>query len=317
MYFQGTIRKELSFKGIGLHTGRMSNVMLLPAPPGTGIIFIRNKIGKSFNIDKSLKEGRGIRAHISNITETNNALTIGNENYSVKTIEHFMAAFYSLGLTNLYVIVDEDEMPILDGSSKEIVKKIEKAGVVIQNAICTPVYLPYPLWVEKNGSYLIALPSSIFKVTYTIDFTSKSKAVGTQTAQFVVTRETFKKEISPARTFGFYEDIEKLKSYNLAKGGSVENAIIFTRDGMINSGLRFTDECVRHKILDLIGDMALLGTRVVAHFIAYKSGHTLDIEMVRKIAKSVRRTRHSNKVPPDLIKRKQREFNIFRKKINL
>ncbi len=326
MYFQGTIKKEVSFKGIGLHTGRESEIKLFPAPPDTGIVFVKinnqNEYGcrsiECFDsIEKILKNGTIIEAKTANITETNNALTIGKGQEKVKTIEHFMAAFYSLGITNLYVAVIGEEMPILDGSSKPIIKKIEKAGIVNQNSICTPVYLPYPLWVEQNGSYLIALPSSRLKVTYTIDFTNKSSAIGTQTAQFVINTDIFKKEIAPARTFGFYEDIEKLKKVNLAKGGSVNNALIFTKDGVINESLRFKDECVRHKILDLIGDMALLGRRVVAHFIAYKSGHTLDIEMVKKIEKSIRRTRHLHKVPSEVVRKKQREFNSFRKRINL
>jgi len=312
MYFQGTIKNEITIEGIGLHTGKRNKVRILPAAPDTGIVFTPMKNDEGTVTDKDT-----VHANIKNVIATNNALTIGNDNFKVKTIEHFLAAFFALGITNLIVMVDGEEMPILDGSSKEIIDMIESVGIMVQNSFCIPIYLPYPVWAEMNGSYLIALPSSNFKVTYTIDFTSKSKAIGTQTAQYVITPEIFKDEIAPARTFGFYEDIEDLYKSNLAQGGSTENALIFTKDELLNDELRYNDECVRHKILDLIGDLAVLGKRINAHIIAYKSGHTLDIELVKKINRSLRRTRNINRVPAEIIKEKHREFYRFKRRINL
>jgi len=312
MYFQGTIKKEITIEGIGLHTGRKNIVRILPAAPDTGIVFTPMRSGEGLATDEN-----AVCANITNVIATNNALTIGNDNFKVKTIEHFLAAFFALGVTNLIVMVDGEEMPILDGSSREIVEMIDSVGIKVQSAVCTPIYLPYPVWVEINGSYLIALPSSNFKITYTIDFTSKSKAIGTQTAQYVLDPKIFREEIAPARTFGFYEDIEELYKLNLAQGGSTENALIYTKDELINDELRYDDECVRHKILDLIGDLAVLGKRINAHFIAYKSGHTLDIELVKKITKSIRRTRNIKRVPSEVIKEKHEEYYQFKRRINL
>jgi len=312
VYFQGTIKNEVTIEGIGLHTGKKSRVRILPAAANTGIIFTPMKKGEGIATDSN-----AVKAEINNILETNNALTIGNNNFQIKTIEHFLAAFFALGITNIIVMVDGEEMPILDGSSMGIVDKIETANIEAQSPVCTPIYIPYPVWVEMNGSYLIALPSSNFKITYTIDFTTKSRAVGTQTAQYLVTADIFRNEIASARTFGFYEDIEKLRKYNLAQGGSVDNALIFTRYALINDSLRYDDECVRHKILDLIGDLATLGRRINAHFIAYKSGHTLDIKLVKKIVKSLRRTRNINRVPAEIIKEKHKAFYQFKRRINL
>jgi UDP-3-O-[3-hydroxymyristoyl] N-acetylglucosamine deacetylase len=171
--------------------------------------------------------------------------------------------------------------------------------------------------VEENGSYLIALPANDFQVTYTIDFTIKSRAVGTQTAHYRIDRETFVEAIAPARTFGFYEELEFMKRNNLALGGSLDNALVFTREGLINDDLRFADECVRHKILDLIGDLALIGYPLHGHFIAYKAGHSVDLALAKRIDMVRRRKQRSRVIPREIMRRRETEFKKFKQKVNL
>lgn len=306
MYFQSTIKSPVELKGIGIHSGVQARILLLPAPINTGIVFLPSE---KPGID-------GIIAHIDYLLLTNNAITIGNRSFSITTIEHFMAAFYALDITNLYVVVDENELPILDGSSLEIVNEIEKIGIEMQGALSEIFYIPYPIWIEEGGSYLIALPNDSFKITYTIDFTLKSKAVGTQTAHFLIDRETFKRSIAPARTFGFLEDLEEMKTNNLALGGSLENALVFTKDSLMNDNLRFTNECVRHKILDLVGDLSLIGYKVRGHFIAYKSGHSMDMELVTKIDNIIKRKKSLQEIT-EARRKEEKEFEDFRRKINI
>jgi UDP-3-O-[3-hydroxymyristoyl] N-acetylglucosamine deacetylase len=248
---------------------------------------------------------------------SNNAITIGTETFSIQTIEHFMAAFYAYGITNAAVIVYGNEMPILDGSSKKIVEAIEEKGIQSQAAFQEMFRVPYPIWIEQNDGYLIALPSNDFRITYTIDFSSKSEAVGTQTAHYIIDRETFVESIAPARTFGFYEELELLKKNNLARGGSLENALVYTKSGLINDDLRFSNECVRHKMLDLIGDLSLVGYRLSGHIIAYKAGHAMDLALARKIDMVRKRKQRKSIITRDILRRREFEFNKFKKRINL
>jgi len=228
-----------------------------------------------------------------------------------------MSAFYAFGISNAVLMVHGSEMPILDGSSKEIVEALQKAGLRTQGAIQENFRIPYPIWVEDDNSYLIALPAEDFRITYTIDFTSKSSAVGTQTAHYVVERDTFTDSIAPARTFGFYEDIESLKSNNLALGGTLDNALVFTKDELVNESLRFENECVRHKMLDLIGDLALIGYRISGHFVAHKAGHAMDLALARKIDMVNKRKQRGSAVPRKIMKRRKMEFQRFKERINI
>jgi UDP-3-O-[3-hydroxymyristoyl] N-acetylglucosamine deacetylase len=307
MLLQSTVNDTLVLEGIGLHNGEKTKVFVFPAPVNSGIVFL-----------PLAKEDRyGVKAHYSNILNTSNAITIGSGPFNIKTVEHFMAAFYAFGITNAFIRVEGREMPIFDGSASKFVRAIEKTGVRAQNELQDVFHIPYPIWVEENGSYLVALPNSQFKVTYTIDFSLKSEAIGTQTAHFSVDKETFKHSIAPARTFGFYEDIEHLKKNNLALGGSLDNALVFTRDGLINDGLRFSNECVRHKVLDLIGDLALIGYRLAGHFIAHKAGHSMDLELVKKIDRVMRRKRRIRVIPKEILRRKEFEFTQFKNRMKL
>jgi len=307
MQLQKTIGKAVSLEGVGIHSGKKSHVLLTPASLNTGIVF------KPANP----KSSTGIVARVDNLVCTRNAITIGRDGYSIQTIEHFMAVFYVLGITNLYVIVDGEELPILDGSSIKILEAVKEAGIVFQEDYSEAFSIPYPIWIEEDGKYLIALPGDGFRITYTIDFSSKSRAIGTQTAHFNVTPEIFEESIAPARTFGFFEDMDDLRSNNLGLGGSLENALIYTRDELLNPNLRFANECVRHKILDLIGDLSLVGFQLRGYFIAHKSGHSMDMEMVKRIRRIASRSKRYKVLPRELVKRKEREFLRFRKKINL
>jgi UDP-3-O-[3-hydroxymyristoyl] N-acetylglucosamine deacetylase len=307
MYFQSTINKRVDFGGIGIHSGETVSVSLIPAPVNTGIVF-KPADGT---------RGEGVHAHIRNLLFTHNAITVGRDGFSVQTIEHFMAVFYALGISNLFVLVDGMELPILDGSSRDIVFKIEEAGIYNQNAFQDVFFIPYPVWIENGGSYLIALPADDFKMTYTIDFSSKSRAIGTQTAHYRIDRNTFVKSIAPSRTFGFYEEIETLKENRLARGGSLENALIFTKEKLVNDSLRFADECVRHKMLDLIGDLSLIGCPLRGHFIAHKSGHTMDMELVRRIDRMIKRKRTPLRISRQILIRKEQEYLRFKRRLNL
>jgi UDP-3-O-[3-hydroxymyristoyl] N-acetylglucosamine deacetylase len=306
MLLQSTVASDLTIKGIGLHSGFPASVTILPAPEHTGIVF-----SYSLNSTES-----GVRAHYSNLQKTQNAITIGNESFNIQTIEHFMSAFYAFGISNAILVVHGSEMPILDGSSKGIIEALNEVGIRTQGAIQESFRIPYPIWVEDNSSYLIALPADDFRVTYTIDFTSKSSAVGTQTAHYVVERDTFTESIAPARTFGFYEEIESLKEMNLARGGSLENALVFTKDELVNDNLRFENECVRHKILDLIGDLALIGYRLSGHFVAHKAGHAMDLALARKIDSVRKRKQRGSTIPRKILKRRELEFQKFKERIN-
>jgi UDP-3-O-[3-hydroxymyristoyl] N-acetylglucosamine deacetylase len=307
MRLQATIGREIVLEGVGLHSGEPTRVTIQPAPSNTGIHFL-----------SYADEGGGsVLAHYSNLVKANNAITIGKDTFSIQTIEHFMAVLYAFGISNAYLTVEGEEMPILDGSSQYIVEAVQKAGTQPQGALQEVFHIPFPIWVEENGSYLIALPAQDFRITYTIDFQLKSSAVGTQTAHYVIDRETFVESIAPARTFGFYEELEHLKLNNLARGGSLDNALVFTRDGLMNDELRFTNECVRHKMLDLIGDLALIGCPLVGHFIAHKAGHAVDLALARKIDVVRRRKQRSRVITRELRRRREFEFSKFKEKINL
>jgi UDP-3-O-[3-hydroxymyristoyl] N-acetylglucosamine deacetylase len=306
MLLQSTVASDILIEGIGLHSGLPVSVTIQPAPENTGILF-------SSSHNHTVKD---VRAHYSNLQRTQNAITIGNESFNIQTIEHFMSAFFAFGISNAILVVHGSEMPILDGSSKEIINALQNVGIRTQGAIQESFRVPYPIWVEDNSSYLIALPADDFRITYTIDFTSKSSAVGTQTAHYMVDRDTFTDSIAPARTFGFYEEIETLKSNNLARGGSLANALVFTKDELVNDSLRFENECVRHKILDLIGDLALIGYRLSGHFVAHKAGHAMDLALARKIDTVKKHKQRGSAIPRQILRRRELEFQKFRERIN-
>jgi UDP-3-O-[3-hydroxymyristoyl] N-acetylglucosamine deacetylase len=270
MRLQRTLKQKVSFEGIGLHTGRYSKVHLKPAPRDTGIIFIRT--------DKELV----IKASIGSVTDTAFSTTLGYNGIKIRTVEHILAALAGLGIDNLIIEVNGPEIPILDGSSMELTSLILKGGIAKQSKKRPYIRITNPVVLSDGHAEIAALPHNGLRITYRIHF--KHHLLGEQNLSLELTEENFAIEIAPARTFGFLKDVEYLKANGFARGGSFDNAIILGEDGILNSsGLRFKDEFVRHKILDLIGDLSLSGFPIYGHIIANKSGHTTNMKFLKKL----------------------------------
>jgi len=270
MRLQRTLRDEVTFNGIGLHTGRLASVKLKPAPRDSGIIFHR--------VDREAI----IRAHVGAVTDTAFATTIGNGTVKIKTVEHILAALAGIGLDNLIIEVDGPEIPILDGSSTELVSIILRGGIAKQGKRMPFMRVTKPVILEDSHAEIAIFPYEGRKITYSIHF--NHPLLGEQSLSLDLNEETFIKEIAPARTFGFLKDVQHMMANGFAKGGSPSNAIILGDDGMLNSsGLRFKDEFVRHKILDSIGDFALVGFPIWGHVLANKAGHSTNLKFMKKL----------------------------------
>jgi UDP-3-O-[3-hydroxymyristoyl] N-acetylglucosamine deacetylase len=270
MRLQRTLKQQVSFEGIGLHTGRHARVCLKPAPRDTGIIFLRK--------DKELT----IKASASFVSDTAFATTLGFNGAKIRTVEHLLATLAGLGIDNLIIEVDGPEIPILDGSSMELTGLILKGGIAKQSKKRPYIRIIHPILLSDGHAEIAALPYNGRHITYRIHF--NHHLLGEQNLSIELTEENFAMEIAPARTFGFLKDVEYLKANGLARGGSFDNAIILGEGGILNgSGLRFKDEFVRHKILDLIGDLSLLGYPICGHIVANKSGHTTNLKFLKKL----------------------------------
>lgn len=261
--YQRTISTWVQFSGTGLHTGMPSFARILPAGPDTGIVFRR------------IDTGGEIRACVENVVETAQATVLASGGASISTVEHFMAALWGMEIDNAVVEVDGPELPILDGSARQIAEAIDFVGTVE-----SPVRRRF-LWIQRNekfrrnGSMVALAPSENLDILSTVDF--PGTLIGKQWLKFTLSPESFLKEIAPARTFVLREQIDALWKAGLAKGGSLENTIVVDGDKVHNpNGLRFPDEFVRHKLLDFIGDLALLGRPVRGFFLAVRPGHTVN-----------------------------------------
>ena len=260
----------MSFSGIGLHTGRHASVKLKPAPRDSGIIFHR--------VDRLTVT----RAHIGAVTDTAFATTLGNGTVKIKTVEHILAALAGLGIDNLIIEVDGPEIPILDGSSTELVSIILQGGIAKQGKKMPYMRITKPVILEDGHSEIAIFPYEGRKITFRIQF--NHHLLGEQNMSLELNEETFIREIAPARTFGFLKDVQYMTANGLAKGGSLHNAIILSDDGVLNSsGLRYKDEFVRHKILDCIGDFSLIGFPVYGHILANKAGHSTNLRFMKKL----------------------------------
>jgi UDP-3-O-[3-hydroxymyristoyl] N-acetylglucosamine deacetylase len=257
MRSQRTIKSEISFEGIGLHTGRYAKVTLKPASRDEGITFVR--------------------------TDKNTVIkAIGSNGVRIRTIEHMMAALAGLGIDNVYVEVEGPEIPILDGSSTELISVLLRAGIAKQGKKRPYLMIKRPVILDDGHSKIAVLPYNGRRITYSIYF--NHYGFGEQMLSLDLDEETFVSDIAPARTFGFLKDIEYLRTNGLAQGGSLDNAISLGENGVLNaSGLRFKDEFVRHKVLDSIGDFALLGFPIYGHMVASRSGHSANIKFVKKL----------------------------------
>ncbi len=272
MLYQTTLRNPILCSGIGLHSGLATEMTIRPAAPNTGIVFIRRDLEKKIRI----------RAHIDNVVDATLATTIGQEGVRVSTVEHLMAAFAGVGVDNAEVELDGPEVPIMDGSSEPFNAFLKNAGIQVQDKPKKFVIIKHPVTVIDGDRQATLLPSSDFKLSYTIDF--RHPLISNQFYLIQISNGNFEREICRARTFGFLKEYETLKARGFARGGSLENAVVVGDSGVLNEGgLRFTDEFVRHKILDSIGDLWLLGAQVIGHFIGYKSGHTLNHKLIHKL----------------------------------
>jgi len=268
---QHTIRRPVTLEGVGLHSGKQARVTLSPAPEDTGIVF-------RAGADR-------IAAVPQSVVNSHYATTIGRNGTRVQTVEHLMAAAAGLGIDNLEVEVDGPEIPAMDGSAKPFVTLLAAAGRSQQSARRRPLTLPYPIRVGSGGRWIHIFPSTTFRISYTLDV--DHPAIGTQVLSWTAaTERAFVDDVAPARTYGFLKDLGLMRKNGLARGGSLDNAVVLANRGPLN-GLRYRDEFVRHKILDLIGDLALLGRPILAHVVARNGGHTLNVELGFAIQRSL------------------------------
>ncbi len=274
-YKQRTLKNEVKCTGIGLHSGEKVNLKIKPAPPDTGIQFVRTDLPGSPMIE----------AKFDNVIDTTLATTIGANGCRISTIEHLMAALYGLGIDNAVVEVDGPEIPIMDGSAAPFVFLIKTAGISQQDVGKRFLIIKKNFKIEDGNRSVYISPSKELKITYTIDF--HHPLLRNQTYELRFSAKDFAREISRARTFGFLRDVETLKANGFAKGGSLDNAIVIDDFRILNEdGLRYEDEFVRHKILDFLGDLSIIGKPVIGHFEVEKSGHFLNQYMLKKLIKS-------------------------------
>lgn len=272
MVYQRTIAKEIRFTGIGIHSGRKVTMCLKPAKAGVGVVFKR--------VDVQASEWQ--KADANSVGATSNNTTLGSGVDAIHTVEHLLAAFYGLGINNIYCEIDGPEVPIMDGSSGSFIFILKETGVQNLNETKKFMVLTETVRVEHEGKWAQIEPNDRLVIDSTIVFAHP--IIKTQREIFEFSCENFIDNISRARTFGMLRDVDKLKRMGLVKGGSLDNAIVLDDFKVVNpEGLRFEDEFVRHKILDTIGDISLLGYEVVGKITTYKSGHHLHNELCKKI----------------------------------
>ena len=268
---QRTVAEEISCTGIGLHSGKKVRLTIKPAPPNSGITFERVDISP----------GCSVKASFDNVVETNMATTIGFNGYSVSTIEHIMAAFFGMGIDNVLVQIDGGEIPIMDGSSAPFIFLLKNAGITIQNNYKRFLLVKKSVKVKDGNRFVYLYPANELKITYKIDF--NHPLIKDQTYEISFSQSTFVNEISRARTFGFLRDVQTLRNNGLAKGGSLDNAIVVDEFRVLNEdGLRYKNEFVRHKLLDFIGDLAIIGCVPIGHFVVERSGHSLNQKLLKQ-----------------------------------
>jgi len=267
---QHTIRRSVSCSGIGLHSGEKVTLSLRPARAGYGVRFRRADLG-----------GVEIPATVDNVDRLHYATGLSRDAGTVETVEHLLAALVSLGVDNVVVELNQAEVPIMDGSAASFVYLVHEAGLKRLTRPRRYLKVLRPISLTRGEKRIALYPSDHFKVTYSISFDHPLLRHMTHTLR--VTQESFVDEIAPARTFGFLKEVEMLRQKGLALGGSLDNAVVLGETGVLNSSLRFDDEFVRHKILDVIGDLALVGYPVIGHLVAHRGGHELHAAFAEKI----------------------------------
>jgi UDP-3-O-[3-hydroxymyristoyl] N-acetylglucosamine deacetylase len=270
MSYQLTIQRPVETNGVGLHTAVKSSVRLVPAPADTGIVFRRVDLD-NFEIE----------AHVRNVARVSYATSLMRQGVLLSTTEHLLAALYSCSVDNVYVEIDALELPILDGSSKPFIELLAQAGIRKLRRQRRYIRVIKPLEFSDGDRRIGIYPADEFRVHCFVDY--DHPAVGPQEVEMVVDRESFSRELAPARTFGFMKDFSGLQAMGLIRGGSIENAIVLDQDSILNGPLRFPDEFGRHKALDLIGDLALVGRPLKARIVAHKAGHALHTQLVTRL----------------------------------
>lgn len=271
MEYQKTISKEISHTGTGLHTGCSTTITFKPAPPDSGLVFIRKYNGKSYPI----------KVDVPFVVEAPRRTTLGRDGVEVHTVEHILATMVGIGIDNLEITVDEAEVPEIDGSSLPFAEILEQARIVKQKKPRRFLTIKEVVSVRDGDAQLTAIPSDTLRISVTIDY--GKPALDTQYASFEINRQTFLREIASARTFCFEDEAEQLQAQGLGKGANLSNTVVIGKDGIINGKLRFKNEFVRHKILDLLGDLCLLSGPFHGHIIAIKPGHASNIKLIRKL----------------------------------
>ncbi len=267
---QKTLARPMEVEGVGLHSGKRVHLRVLPSEADSGIVFVRRDEG---NVE--------IPASYRLLNDGNLSTTLAKGALSVSTVEHLLSGLLGLAIDNARIELDGPEVPILDGSALPFVTLIREAGVRSLGRPRRYLTLTRPVRVKAGEKEILALPDNVFQATYAIDF--PQTAIGAQTVSIEVGEGTYVDSIAPARTFCLLRDVEAMRRSGLALGGSLENALVVGDDGVLNGSLRFPDEFARHKVLDLVGDLALLGAPMRAHVIAFKGGHRLHAALVAKI----------------------------------
>jgi len=268
---QQTIRTPVSCSGVGVHSGKKVSLTIKPAPVNQGIRFVRT----------DLPGHPGVTAHFNNVVDTSLATVIGAEGCIVSTVEHLMAGFVGMSIDNATVEVDAYELPIMDGSAGPFTQLIKSADTLPQDGPKCYFKVNKPISLSDNGKSVTILPYDEFRLTCSIVY--DHPLIGTQTCDFTINCQTFEKEIASARTFGFLKEVEMMKRYGLARGGSLDNAVVIDGDQVLNAGgLRYPDEFVRHKALDCLGDFSLIGMPIMGHVVTSKSGHAFNHAFLEK-----------------------------------
>jgi UDP-3-O-[3-hydroxymyristoyl] N-acetylglucosamine deacetylase len=269
---QRTLARSVVAAGQGLHSGLKTGVILHPAPAGFGIVF------------SSVADETAIAARLENVTDTGYNTTLTASGRSVRTVEHLMSALHGMGISNLLIKTD-DEVPALDGSAIEFCRQISEVGVEEQEAAVEPVRIERAIAVGNNGESIRVEPADHLIVDYTLEY---PRPIGRQSVHFELTSPAaYMREIAPARTFGFVHEFHKLAEMGLASGGRLDNLILIDDEKVVNTTLRFADEFARHKVLDLIGDLYLLGRPILGHVIAHKTGHSDNLALLRAVKASL------------------------------
>ena len=270
MIKQRTIKKSVQARGVGIHSGKTVNMKLLPAEPNHGIVFRRMDAG-----------GKEVKALNVFVNELVLSTSLQDGDVKVSTVEHLMSAFSALGIDNIVVELDSFEVPIMDGSSSPFVFLVQAAGIEEQDASKNFIVIKKPIKVKRGDSWAELSPFNGFKISIEIDFDHEKVKESGQKISIDFSNQSYLKEISRARTFGYMRDLETLKAANKALGASPDNAIALTDDDILNEdGLRYSNEFVKHKVLDIVGDLYLLGANVIGHYQGFKTGHFLNNELI-------------------------------------